>query len=555
MRRSTHSGWVHSSGVVVMSAALVLGAGSRSALRADGFGATGAMTAARSRSAGSPANGAVLVAGGTGYSGFCLPIRTAELYDPSSGTFAPTGSMSATRCEAKSVVLNDGRVLVIGGLGSGIGTAELFSPSTGTFTPAGPLNIARGIGFTVTLLSDGRVLVAGGDNFDGTADAAELFDPNTNTFNLTMGAMTTPRSEHSATLLPGGKVLLAGGGSGFTCAPVALTAELYDPIADSFTAVPAGLTAPAWGHAAAALADGRVLLAGGEPDCGLGSAFNGTRAAQLYNATTNSFTPLPLMSAVHGAGLAVSTLLDGRALLTGGWAGTAPAGTGELFDLRSAVFSDAGPMMVPRAFHSQVVLAGGDVLLAGGEATSSAATSSAELFVPPLPDRDHDGVPDASDNCPEISNPDQSDSDHDGIGDACDRPATLTARVAVQPDTLNLRSAGKFITVLVGVRGHRAGEINVTTLRLSIDGAGSLQPIGCARGTGDHEGEGVGDLMLKFSRPEVVALAHVGDRVRFALTGSLRDGTPLSGADNVRVICSGKGPGVCNASPSSSPHR
>src|SRR5678816_991279 len=229
MSRSSHTGWVRNTRAIALGAALVLAAGGGSSLRADGFGATGAMSAARSRSTGSTANGAVLVAGGTGYSGFCLPIRTAELYDPSTGTFTPTASMSATRCESRSVTLNDGRVLVVGGLGSGIGTAELFDPSLGTFAPAGPLNVARGIGFTATLLSDGRVLVAGGDNFDGTADTAELFDPNTNSFTLTLGAMTTPRSEHTATLLPGGKVLLAGGGSGFTCAPVALTAELFDP--------------------------------------------------------------------------------------------------------------------------------------------------------------------------------------------------------------------------------------------------------------------------------------------------------------------------------------
>jgi len=261
------------------------------------------------------------------------------------------------------------------------------------------------------------------------------------------------------------------------------------------------------------------------------------------------------MSAVHGVGLASTKLDDGRALLSGGWAGSAPAGSGDLFDPAMAVFSDAGPMTVARAFHSQVMLGNGVVLLAGGEASSSAATSTAELFVAPKPDRDGDGTPDDSDNCPAASNPDQADSDGDGIGDACDRPASLPALVAVEPQTLNLRSAGKVVTVFVGVRGHRPGEIDPSSLRLSIDGVGALAPLGGARGTGDHDGEGVVDLMLKFSRPEIVALSHVGERVPFTLSGSLRDGTALSGVDFVHVICSGKGPGVCSPAPSPAPHR
>src|ERR1035438_4887575 len=92
--------------------------------------------------------------------------------------------------------------------------AMAWAQSPAPFTPAGNLNVPRS-NHTATLLTTGKVLIAGG-YYDLPAWAsAELYDPSTATF-VAAGDMTTPRCFHTATLLPDGKVLLAGGFSNFT---------------------------------------------------------------------------------------------------------------------------------------------------------------------------------------------------------------------------------------------------------------------------------------------------------------------------------------------------
>jgi len=110
----------------------------------------------------------VLMAGGwTGTeanSGLQTTIASAELYDPKTGTFSPTGSMTTDRSGHTATALPDGRVLVAGGeddSGASLASAELFDPRTGTFDTAGSMSTSRD-GHTATLLSDGRVLIAGG---------------------------------------------------------------------------------------------------------------------------------------------------------------------------------------------------------------------------------------------------------------------------------------------------------------------------------------------------------------------------------------------------------
>ena len=125
--------------------------------------------------------------------------------------FDLTGSLNSLRTDHTATLLNNGMVLIAGGI-IALNIAELYNPGIGTFTTTGSLNTGR-ISPTGTLLNNGMVLIAGGtDNYYyGTALASvELYDPASGTFTTT-GSMNTARWYHTATLLNNGMVLLAGG--------------------------------------------------------------------------------------------------------------------------------------------------------------------------------------------------------------------------------------------------------------------------------------------------------------------------------------------------------
>jgi hypothetical protein len=177
-------------------------------------------------------SGNVLIAGGYGSDpGGYDTLDTAELYDPASGTFGAIGSMTMARGQHTATLLSSGKVLIAGGIDFStsnwwVSGAELYDPATGTFSATGSMTVPRG-GHTATLLSGGKVLIAGGidaDTLTSTHASAELYDPATGTFSAT-GSMATARVGHIATLLSSGKVLIAGGRNADTSALT--SAELY----------------------------------------------------------------------------------------------------------------------------------------------------------------------------------------------------------------------------------------------------------------------------------------------------------------------------------------
>ena len=113
-------------------------------------------------------NGQVLVTGGSDIN--WNQITSAELYNPAAGTFTYTGNLNTARTAHSATLLNNGQVLIAGGwnsngdeITSDTASSELYSPATGSFVPSGNLNTARDT-HTATLLNNGKVLIVGGFN-------------------------------------------------------------------------------------------------------------------------------------------------------------------------------------------------------------------------------------------------------------------------------------------------------------------------------------------------------------------------------------------------------
>jgi hypothetical protein len=315
-------------------------------------------------------DGMVLVAGGKNV----LPLASAELYDPASGTWTATGSLVAdARQTHTATLLPNGKLLVAGGQDSsfnGLASAELYNPESGTWTQTGDLADPR-FSHTATLLQNGQVLVAGGAvNSFTTLASAELYDPAGGTWTAT-GSLAHARRTHTATLLPNGKVLVAGG---IISDDILASAELYDPASGTWTET--GSLAHARQRCTATLLpNGKVLVAGGQD-----SSFNGLASAELYDPASGTWTETGRLA--HARFDHTATLLsDGTVLVAGGgvFEGSASA---ELYDPASGTWTETGDLLNVRFVHTATLLPNGKVLVAGGldEHFPPIATASAELY-------------------------------------------------------------------------------------------------------------------------------------------------------------------------------
>jgi hypothetical protein len=171
---------------------------------------------------------------------------------------AITNTMNVPRYLHTSTLLDDGRILVVGGLSAAnqaTDTSDFYNVSNNSFSAGSKISVSR-YAHTATKLSNGKVLIAGGRN-TASLSGAELFDPTTNTFTIT-GSLNTARAYATATLLNNGKVLIAGGLDTTTLQ----TAEVYDPATGTFT-LTRNMTVSRNSHTATKLKDGTVIIIGG----------------------------------------------------------------------------------------------------------------------------------------------------------------------------------------------------------------------------------------------------------------------------------------------------
>jgi hypothetical protein len=341
-------------------------------------------------------DGRILICGGTTTGEIGGVTASAELYDPVAQTFTRTGSMTAPRTGQTITMLQDGRVLLTGGdknagYRSQLASAEIYDPKSGTFSVTGSMSTPRE-GHTATMLRDGRVLVAGGSpNGIQATTSAEIYDPRTGAFSST-GHLHQPRVAHVAALLGSGKVLIAGGGRGGRPGGYISydTAEVYDPSTRKFTTIAAHMKDDRVGAAAVKLDDGRVLIVGGKS----GKILVGMRTlasmaplatAEIYDPESDSFFKTDNMSSPHYLPTATK-LNDGNVLVVGGWLVQGPIVVGmrdaEVYQSESNIFTRVGRTNVPRLTNTATLLNDGEVLIAGGVAENAQITGAVEFYSP-----------------------------------------------------------------------------------------------------------------------------------------------------------------------------
>jgi hypothetical protein len=279
-------------------------------------------------------------------------VRYPAVVDPN---WTTTGSMAGERSDHTASVLSSGKVLVAGGryYGFGVAGVELYNPTTGTWSPTD--STALRYEHTASVLANGTVLVAGGGYYNGPWEyqaSVVLYDPTGGAWFQT-GSMATLRSSHTACVLGNGKVLVAGGSGG------GASAELYDPTTGKWSATGSMATARS-GHTASLLANGKVLVAGGSP---------GGASAELYDPTVGTWSPTGSMTTARSRHTA-SVLASGKVLVAGGGGGLASA---ELYDPTVGTWSPTGSMATARVYHTASLPENGNVLVAGGSGASAEA--------------------------------------------------------------------------------------------------------------------------------------------------------------------------------------
>ncbi len=298
---------------------------------------------------------------------------------PHTGVFIQATDMRGSRTNPTLINLADGRVLISGGP-----PAEVYNPATDT-TQGVPGDGPTGVTNSSVLLKDGRVLLINSDGIP-TSSRAWIFDPAALRFAEIQQVDDAPEDgsansppfgiQPELALLPDGKVLIAGGTDGVIQPSIVALAMLFDPETETFS--PTGsMTVPRRGHSMTALPDGRILVAGGSmfdpPRDGFGNPGPSTllATAEIYDPVTGTFTPTVNMATVAGPNESLQ-MSDGRVLVYSALVDddSDPSQPRDpvafdMYDPQTGKFTEAG--LISRPIDDVAALRDGSILLSGAD--------------------------------------------------------------------------------------------------------------------------------------------------------------------------------------------
>ncbi|MEY4064157.1 MAG: hypothetical protein RIR26_365 [Pseudomonadota bacterium] len=293
--------------------------------------------------------------------------------------------LSTPISNATTVTLPDGRVLMMGGdtdFETGLNSTEYFDPATEAFSQGPEMTVGRS-GHSATPLSDGRIVIVGGEQADGQLDSIEIFDPTTLSFQPLKIHLSVPRAHHTATLFDGKKILIAGG-------------ESRDGILDSLEwidlekmeAVPVAtpMSLPRTYHTVTALNSDELLISGGLVNYG-----ESTWDMEILNLKTQKFQAAGRLQAPRSLHTA-TVLQSGEIFFAGGVASGVPLASTERCQRTPAGVFECRPdanMSTPRWMHVSSPLPDGRILVVGGltnkkepKQRSAGPSHTAEIFTP-----------------------------------------------------------------------------------------------------------------------------------------------------------------------------
>ncbi|HVE85663.1 MAG TPA: kelch repeat-containing protein, partial [Myxococcales bacterium] len=292
-------------------------------------------------------DGRVLVVGGN-LSVQGSATATTLIYDAAANAWTSGPTMTTAYWIVAAVKLGNGQVLAVGDSQTAV---NLIDVAAGTSVATGSLPEALGYP-ALALLASGDVLVVGA-RYSGTPSMqAYRYSPSSGTWSA---AATPPSSLYfdapGAVRLADGRVLVTS----------ATTGAIYDPVANSWSSTAAPPTSRNR-HQLVLLPDGRAAAVG-DWQCGTSSE----RTIDLYTPPSNSWTTIST-SAAHNGGAAVM-LGDNRTLLVaGGYGCPGPSNTStvELYDTQFGSWGSSEWMSDGRSYLTATRLSDGRVVLAGG---------------------------------------------------------------------------------------------------------------------------------------------------------------------------------------------